>query len=129
MKINGRVDTILGSTYWENDKIVSRHANAMTRELEQVLKDIDELAAHARRHKADHQEKHKKSETISYLPALGNLALTSGIIKLFGSRLFCLVAIVSEELQIVFKHSQFLRFASVIRTPHTPDADENNIFT
>ena len=44
MKINGRVDTILGSTYWENDKIVSRHANAMTRELEQVLKDIDELA-------------------------------------------------------------------------------------
>ena len=44
MKINGRVDTILDSTYWENDKIVSRHANAMTRELEQVLKDIDELA-------------------------------------------------------------------------------------
>ena len=44
MKINGRVNTILGSTYWENGKIVSRHANAMTRELEQVLKDIDELA-------------------------------------------------------------------------------------
>lgn len=44
MKINGRVDTILGSTYWKNGKIVSRHTNAMTRELEQVLKDIDELA-------------------------------------------------------------------------------------
>lgn len=41
MKLNGRVDTILGSTYWENGKIVSRHTNAMTRELEQVLKDID----------------------------------------------------------------------------------------
>ena len=44
MKINGRVDTILGSTYWEDDKLLSIHTNAMTRELEQVLKDIDELA-------------------------------------------------------------------------------------
>ncbi len=44
MKINGRVDTILGSTYWKDGKLLSIHTNAMTRELEQVLKDIDELA-------------------------------------------------------------------------------------
>ena len=44
MRFSGRVDTILGSTYWENGKIVSRHANAITREREQILKDIYELA-------------------------------------------------------------------------------------
>lgn len=44
MKLNGRVDTILGSIYWKDGKILSIHTNAMTRELEQVLKDIDELA-------------------------------------------------------------------------------------
>ena len=44
MKINGRIDTILGSTYWENGKLLSIHTNAMTRELEQVFKDINELA-------------------------------------------------------------------------------------
>ena len=44
MKINGRVNTILGSTYWENGKLLSIHTNAMTRELEQVFKDINELA-------------------------------------------------------------------------------------
>ena len=44
MKINGRVDTILGSIYWEDGRLLSIHTNAMTRELEQVLKDIDELA-------------------------------------------------------------------------------------
>lgn len=44
MKINGRVDTILGSTYWKDGRLLSIHTNAMTRELEQVLKDIDELA-------------------------------------------------------------------------------------
>ena len=44
MKINGRVDTILGSTYWENGRLLSIHTNAMTREIEQVLKDVDELA-------------------------------------------------------------------------------------
>lgn len=52
MKINGRVDTILGSTYWEDGELLSIHTNAMTRELEQklseqtkqALKDIDELA-------------------------------------------------------------------------------------
>ena len=43
MKINGRVDTILGSTYWKDGRLLSIHTNAMTRELEQVLKDIDEL--------------------------------------------------------------------------------------
>ena len=44
MKINGRVDTILGSTYWKDGRLLSIHTNAMTQELEQVLKDIDELA-------------------------------------------------------------------------------------
>lgn len=44
MKINGRVDTILGSTYWKDGRFLSIHTNAMTRELEQILKDIYELA-------------------------------------------------------------------------------------
>ena len=44
MRFNGRVDTILGSTYWKDGRLLSRHTNAMTRELEQVFKDIDELA-------------------------------------------------------------------------------------
>jgi len=52
VKLNGRFDTILGSTYWENSKIVSRHANELPPEYElklseqarQALKDIDELA-------------------------------------------------------------------------------------
>lgn len=52
MKLNGRFDTILGSTYWENGKIVSRHINELPPEYElklseqarQTLKDIDELA-------------------------------------------------------------------------------------
>jgi hypothetical protein len=44
MKLNGRVDTILGSIYWEDGKLPSIHTNAMTREIEQVLKDVDELA-------------------------------------------------------------------------------------
>ena len=52
MKLNGRVDTILGSTYWKDGRLLSIHTNAMTRELEQklseqtkqALKDIDELA-------------------------------------------------------------------------------------
>lgn len=44
MKINGRVDTIFGSTYWKDGRLLSIHTNAMTRELKQVFKDIDELA-------------------------------------------------------------------------------------
>lgn len=44
MKLNGRFDTILGSTYWEDGKLLSMHVNAITREREQVLKDIYELA-------------------------------------------------------------------------------------
>jgi len=52
VKLNGRFDTILGSTYWENGKIVSRHANELPPEYElklseqarQALKDVDELA-------------------------------------------------------------------------------------
>ena len=30
MKLNGRVDTILGSTYWENGRLLSIHTNAIT---------------------------------------------------------------------------------------------------
>ena len=37
MKINGRFDTILGSIYWEDGKLLSIHTNAMTQELEQKL--------------------------------------------------------------------------------------------
>ena len=44
MRFSGRVDTILCSTYWKDGKLLSIHANAITRELEQALKDIDELA-------------------------------------------------------------------------------------
>ena len=44
MKINRRVDTILGSAYWEDGKLLSMHVNAITREREQILKDIYELA-------------------------------------------------------------------------------------
>lgn len=29
MKLNGRVDTILGSTYWEDGKLLSIHTNAI----------------------------------------------------------------------------------------------------
>ena len=44
MKINGRVDTILGSTYWKDIRLLTKHTNAITREREQILKDIYELA-------------------------------------------------------------------------------------
>ena len=30
MKLNGRFDTILGSTYWEDGKLLSIHTNAIT---------------------------------------------------------------------------------------------------
>lgn len=39
-----RVDTTLGSTYWEDGRLLSIHTNTMTRELEQVFKDINKLA-------------------------------------------------------------------------------------
>ena len=39
-----RVDTTLGSTYWEDNKLLSMHANAIAQEREQVLKDIYEFA-------------------------------------------------------------------------------------
>lgn len=39
-----RVDTTLCSTYWEDNKLLSIHTNAITREREQILKDIYELA-------------------------------------------------------------------------------------
>ena len=52
MKLNGRFDTILSSTYWENGKIISRHTNELppayelklSEQARQALKDIDELA-------------------------------------------------------------------------------------
>ena len=52
MKFSGRVDTIRGSTYWENGKIVSKHTNELppayelklSEQARQALKDIDELA-------------------------------------------------------------------------------------
>ena len=37
MKLNGRFDTIIGSIYWEDGKLLSIHTNAMTQELEQKL--------------------------------------------------------------------------------------------
>ena len=43
MKLNGKIDAILGSTYWEDGRLLSIHTNAMTQELEQVFKDINEL--------------------------------------------------------------------------------------
>lgn len=30
MKLNGRFDTILGSTYWEDNKLLSMHINTIT---------------------------------------------------------------------------------------------------
>lgn len=39
-----KVDTTLGSTYWEDNKLLSMHVNTITREREQILKDIYELA-------------------------------------------------------------------------------------
>lgn len=44
MKLNGRVDTILGSTYWKDIGLLAKRTNAIAREREQVLKDIYELA-------------------------------------------------------------------------------------
>lgn len=44
MRFSGTIHTIHGSTYWEDGRVLSIHTNAMTRELEQVFKDIDELA-------------------------------------------------------------------------------------
>lgn len=39
-----RVDTTLGSTYWEDNKLLSMHVNAIAQEREQVFKDINKLA-------------------------------------------------------------------------------------
>lgn len=52
MRFSGRVDTVLGSTYWENGKIVSKHTNELppayelklSEQARQAFKDIDELA-------------------------------------------------------------------------------------
>lgn len=52
MGFNGIIYTILGSTYWEDGKVVSKHTNELPPEYELklseqarlALKDIDELA-------------------------------------------------------------------------------------
>ena len=44
MKLNGRFDTIFGSIYWKDIGLFTKHTNTITREREQVLKDIYELA-------------------------------------------------------------------------------------
>lgn len=44
MEFSKRLDTILGSIYWKDIRLLTKHTNAITREREQVLKDIYELA-------------------------------------------------------------------------------------
>lgn len=44
MKFNRRLDTIFGSIYWKDIRLLTKHTNTITREREQVLKDIYELA-------------------------------------------------------------------------------------
>lgn len=39
-----RVNTIFGSIYWKDIRLLTKHTNTITREREQVLKDIYELA-------------------------------------------------------------------------------------
>lgn len=44
MKFSRRLDTVLGSIYWNDIRLLAKHTNTITREREQILKDIDELA-------------------------------------------------------------------------------------
>lgn len=52
MRFSGTIHTILGSTYWEDSKIVSKHTNKLppayelklSEQARRALKDIDELA-------------------------------------------------------------------------------------
>lgn len=44
MKFSRRLDTVLSSIYWKDIRLLAKHTNTITRELEQVLKDIYELA-------------------------------------------------------------------------------------
>ena len=42
MKFSRRLDTVLGSIYWNDIRLLAKHTNTITRE--QILKDIYELA-------------------------------------------------------------------------------------
>ena len=44
MKLSRRLDTVLGSIYWNDIRLLAKHTNTITREREQILKDIYELA-------------------------------------------------------------------------------------
>lgn len=44
MKFSRRLDTVLGSIYWNDIRLLAKHTNTITREREQILKDIYELA-------------------------------------------------------------------------------------
>ena len=44
MKINGRLDTIFGSIYWNDVRLLTKRTNTIAREREQILKDIYEFA-------------------------------------------------------------------------------------
>jgi len=44
MKFSRRLDTIFGSIYWNDIRLLAKHTNTITREREQILKDIYKLA-------------------------------------------------------------------------------------
>lgn len=44
MKFSRRLDTIFGSIYWNDIRLLVKRTNTITREREQILKDIYELA-------------------------------------------------------------------------------------
>lgn len=44
MKFCRRLDTVLGSIYWNDIRLLAKRTNAIAREREQVLKDIYEFA-------------------------------------------------------------------------------------
>lgn len=44
MKFSRRLDTVLGSIYWNDIRLLAKHTYTITREREQILKDIYELA-------------------------------------------------------------------------------------
>jgi len=44
MEFSKRLDTIFGSIYWNDIRLLTKHTNTITREREQILKDIYELA-------------------------------------------------------------------------------------
>lgn len=44
MKFSRRLDTVFGSIYWNDIRLLTKHTNTIIREREQILKDIYELA-------------------------------------------------------------------------------------